>query len=208
MLQSSAIEPATLDLLKQIMNVSPLNDFCLVGGTALALKYGHRKSVDLDLFSSKDFNNENVASVIAEHFSTFTYQRLNNSIGVFGYINNIKVDFVKYHQYPLIAPVNIIEGIRIFSDKDIIAMKINAVLRRAVKKDFWDISELLKHYSLSDCISFYNTKFKTQLLTISIPQAITYFDDAEDSEEPVSLKNQTWDSVKKTIQKNVREYLS
>ena len=88
------------------------------------------------------------------------------------------------------------------------AMKINAILRRAVKKDFWDIAELLQYYSLRNCIDFYNTKFKNQLLAISIPKAITYFDDAEESEDTVSLKNQTWDSVKKTIQKAVREYLS
>ena len=100
------------------------------------------------------------------------------------------------------------DGIRITGDKDIIAMKINAILKRAVKKDFWDLAELLKHYSLKECIDFYNENFKNQLLLISIPRAITYFDDAEESEEPVSLKNQTWSSVKNIIQKSVREYLS
>jgi len=190
------------------MNVPELQNFSLVGGTALALKYGHRTSIDLDLFSSVDFNNESIAAIIEKHFPTFTYHRLNNPIGVFGFINNIKVDFVKHYHYPLIDKINLINGIRITSDKDIIAMKINAILRRAVKKDFWDMAELLQHYSLRNCIDFYNTKFKNQLLAISIPKAITYFDDAEESEDPVSLKNQTWDSVKKTIQKAVREYLS
>jgi hypothetical protein len=42
----------------------------------------------------------------------------------------------------------------------------------------------------------------------SIPKALTYFEDAEESEVPVSLNNQTWDSVKKANQKSVREYLS
>jgi predicted nucleotidyltransferase component of viral defense system len=208
MLQHSAIEPATLELLVQLMNVPELQNFSLVGGTALALKYGHRTSIDLDLFSSVDFNNESIAAIIEKHFPTFTYHRLNNPIDIFGFINNIKVDFVKHYHYPLIDKINLINGIRITSDKDIIAMKINAILRRAVKKDFWDMAELLQYYNLRDCIDFYNTKFKNQLLAISIPKAITYFDDAEESEEPVSLKKQTWDSVKKTIQKAVREYLA
>jgi len=207
MLQHSAIEPTTLELLKQLMNVPELQNFSLVGGTALALKYGHRKSIDLDLFSPVDFNNESVAAIIEKHFPTFTYQGLNNPIGVFGFINNIKVDFVKHYHYPVIDKINVINGIRITSD-NIIAMKINAILRRAVKKDFWDIAELLQYYSLRNCIDFYNTKFKNQLLAISIPKAITYFDDAEESEEPISLKNQTWDPVKKIIQKAVRGYLS
>lgn len=208
MLQFSAIEPATLELLKALMNVPELENFSLVGGTALALKYGHRKSLDLDLFSSENFDNENVAAIITKYFPTFTYRTLSNPIGIFGFINNIKVDFVKHHHFPVIDLVTVADGIRITGDKDIIAMKINAILKRAVKKDFWDLAELLKHYALKECIDFYNEKFKNQLLLISIPRAITYFDDAEESEEPVSLKGQTWSSVKKFIQKSVREYLS
>jgi hypothetical protein len=46
------------------------------------------------------------------------------------------------------------------------------------------------------------------MLLISIPQAITYFEDAEESPDPVSLQGQTWEGIKKIIQKQVREYLS
>ena len=45
------------------------------------------------------------------------------------------------------------------------------------------------------------------MLAISIPNAITYFIDADESETPVSFKEQTWDGVKKGIQKAVRDYL-
>ena len=208
MLYYSTVEPGTLELLKKLMAVRELQSFSLVGGTALALKYGHRKSIDLDLFSSENFDNENIATIIAKNFPAFSYRNLNNPIGVFGFIDNIKVDFVKHYHHPLLEPADIYDGIRILNDKDIIAMKINAILRRGVKKDFWDLAELLQHYSLRDCINFYNKKFKNQSLAISIPQAIIFFDDAEESEAPVSLKNQTWDAVKKTIQKKVNEYLS
>lgn len=78
----------------------------------------------------------------------------------------------------------------------------------ARKKIFRFLAELLKHYKLGDLIAFHKQKYPAQDLLISIPQAITYFDDAEESEEPVSLKNQTWAGVKKSIQKAVREYLS
>ena len=56
MLQRSTIEPSTLDLLKQLLDLPALNSFYLLGGTALALKFGHRISVDLDLFSIVDFD--------------------------------------------------------------------------------------------------------------------------------------------------------
>jgi hypothetical protein len=87
-------------------------------------------------------------------------------------------------------------------------MKIQAILGRAKKKDFWDLFELLQHYSLQEIMNWHKQKYPSQMLMISIPHAITYFVDAEDSEEPVSFKKQTWVQVKKGIQKAVREYLS
>ncbi len=45
------------------------------------------------------------------------------------------------------------------------------------------------------------------MLLISIPAALTYFEDAEESEDPVSLKGQSWEGVKKVIQQKVSEYL-
>ena len=58
MLHRSTVESSTLDLLKELLAIPELKDFYLVGGTALSLKYGHRISVDLDLFSIKDFDKE------------------------------------------------------------------------------------------------------------------------------------------------------
>ena len=49
MLQRKVLEPRALDLLKELMRLSSLESFLLVGGTALALGYGHRISDDLDL---------------------------------------------------------------------------------------------------------------------------------------------------------------
>ena len=40
------------------MEIPELQSFNLVDGTALALKYGHRTSVDLDLFSVENFNHQ------------------------------------------------------------------------------------------------------------------------------------------------------
>ncbi len=86
-------------------------------------------------------------------------------------------------------------------------MKINAILGRGKKKDFWDLCELLHYYSLEQMIAFHKQKFPNRLLLISIPLAITYFTDAEETEEPVSLKGQTWSKVKKFIEKKTREYI-
>jgi predicted nucleotidyltransferase component of viral defense system len=206
MLYTNTVEPRILEILKGLMALPQLSDFFLVGGTALSLHYGHRISIDLDLFSSADFNNENIAKIVEHNYSGFTYRSLNNSIGLFGFIDDVKVDFVK-HTFSLIGQPETINGIRFISIPDIIAMKVNAVMKRGVKKDFWDIAELLQHYSIDDFIKFYCAKYPSQQLLISVPQAITYFEDAEESEEPVSLKGQTWESVKKIIQQKVSTFL-
>lgn len=206
MLQYSTVEPNTLDVLKKLMAIPELNSFYLVGGTALALYYGHRLSVDLDLFSTEDFDTQYLISAIEREFKDFTYSNP-NPIGLFGFIGDIKVDFVRYFQHTLIAEPMIIDGIRLISIKDIMAMKIAAILKRGVKKDFWDMSELLRHYSIQDIIDAYNQKFPNQQMLISIPRAITYFIDAEESEDPVSKKGQTWKTVKLHIEQKVAEYL-
>ena len=89
----------------------------------------------------------------------------------------------------------------------IFAMKINAILGRGKKKYFWNIAELLKHYSVQECISAYTQKYPSRQLLISIPNALTYFVDADESEDPISLRGQTWESVKKSIQQKVNAFL-
>lgn len=94
-----------------------------------------------------------------------------------------------------------------FSKEDIIAMKVQAILGRGRKKGFWDIAELLNHFSVADFIQFHKEKYSTQNLLITIPEVITFFADADESEAPVSLKKQTWKSVQKVISKKVSAYL-
>ena len=207
MLQYSTIEPRTLDVLKRLMQVEALNNFYLVGCTALALYFGHRLSVDLDLFSITEFNNESLIPPLEKKFPEFTYRNTHNPIGLFGYIDNIKVDFVKHHYHPLIREAVIEDGIRLLSLPDIMAMKIAAIIKSGVKKDFWDIAELLHHYTVEDFIDYYTQKYPSQQLLISVPFALTYFIDANESEEPISLKGQTWETVKNFIQKKVNDYL-
>ena len=207
MLHFETVEPGTLSILNRIMRLGALQPFSLVGGTALALRYGHRTSVDLDLFYHEKFDHETIVTALQKEFSS-GYQTESKYArwGIFCYINDIKVDIVHYPHLP-ISDIEITEAIRMYSDKDIIAMKLNAILGRGRKKDFWDLYELLHHYSLESMIHFHETKFPEQNLLITIPQAITYFIDAEESEDPVSLRGQTWESVKKFIQQQVREYL-
>ena len=94
-----------------------------------------------------------------------------------------------------------------FSTEDIVAMRVQAILGRAKKKDFWDVAELLNHHTVDDFINFHKEKYVTQNLFITVPQAISYFADADESEDPISLQNQSWEGIQQAIGMKVSEYL-
>ena len=207
MLQTQTIEPGTLSLLEQLMDLPSLQEFCLVGGTALALKYGHRISVDLDLFCNKEFNKEQIVTELMITFGeNLLYENTRASWAIFCYIHNVKVDIIHYKHLQIFT-TEVEDGCRLYHSLDLMAMKVNAILGRGKKKDFWDMAELLQHYTITECIEAHSKKYPNQQLLISIPNALTYFTDADESEEPVSLKGQTWASVKKNLQQKVNDYL-
>ena len=207
MLQTETVEPHTFSILKQLMEMPELKDFSLVGGTALSLLYGHRLSVDLDLFSNKLFDNEVIVDVLEKKFKqSFVNRSTNPRFGIFCFIDNVKIDIIR-HPHTLIRPQLNIDCIRMVSTEDIIAMKVQAILGRGKKKYFWDIAELLQHFSVADFIQFHKEKYATQNLLITVPHAITFFLDADDSEDPISLKNQTWEKVRSFINKKVSDFL-
>jgi hypothetical protein len=207
MLYTKTVEPGTFSLLKRLMTLTSLQPFSLVGGTTMALRYGHRSSVDLDLFYHEKFDHSVIEKELIEEFGIdFDYESGHKQFGIFCYIQKIKVDIVYFPHLP-ISPIETVDNIRMYSSADIGAMKIQAMLGRGKKKDFWDLYELLQHYSLQQLMDWHKQKYPSQMLAISIPNAITYFVDAEESETPVSFKNQTWEGVKKGICRAVSDYL-
>lgn len=207
MLYTQTIEPGTFSLLKELMALPALEAFSLVGGTALALRYGHRSSVDLDLFFHEKFDYKSIENELMLEFgSDFEYESGHKNFGIFCYIQKIKVDIIYFPHLP-IAAIDEEDKIRMYSSADISAMKIQAILGRAKKKDFWDLHELLQHYPLQQLIDWHKQKYPSQMLAISIPNAISYFAEAEESETPMSFKNQTWERIKKGISEAVSDYL-
>ncbi len=68
------IAPHTFQLIQQLQSLPELADFYLVGGTSLALQLGHRNSIDIDLFTQIDFE-DNVSSInkCNTRFSSFLF---------------------------------------------------------------------------------------------------------------------------------------
>jgi len=207
MLRVETVEPGALSVLKRLMRLPELQDFCLVGGTALSLRYGHRKSVDLDLFSSEGFDREMLIGAISNEFGpSFALTPSKATWAIFGFIDEVKIDLVKY-PHPRIADLITDDGLRIYADDDIAGMKIQAILGRGKKKDFWDLNELLQHHTLQWLMDKHKEKYSNQLLAISIPTALTWFTDAEEGEDPVSLNGLSWTDVKHSISRIVNGFL-
>lgn len=202
MLSYSTVEPHTLELLKMLMREPPLADMRLVGGTALALQYGHRASVDLDFFGKLNTDNLSLYGIIS-HIGDCRVVKESRNINVY-FIDGIKVDFVNY-SYPWIDCPVVEDGIRLASSKDIAAMKINAIEGRGTRKDFIDIYFLLQHYSLSEILSFYESKYPEHSIFRGL-MSLTYFDDAEEQIPPKMFKGIDWEDIKAFIREKVDEY--
>lgn len=142
MLQTQTVETSTLALIGKLMSDPKLNDFYLVGGTALSLKLGHRLSIDIDLFTDKDFDSASLNHHLQTRYGLSNAIEIKN--GVFGFIDQVKVDFIS-HQYELVKPVEVIEQVRMLSLEDIGAMKLQAIVQNGTRlKDFVDIYYLLE----------------------------------------------------------------
>ena len=184
-IDSFIIEPHTFELIPQLQAIPALKEFYLVGGTALALQLGHRNSIDIDLFTKNDFSVEDLLSALASHFSVQSTFKANGTL--LSFVENVKVDFIR-HPYPLILPPITEEGITFLSKEDIVAMKLNAISNSGKRlKDFIDVYFLLEHFSLSEMIGFYTTKYPNFNPLIAI-RAINYFEDIDPSIDPPKLK--------------------
>lgn len=167
----------------------------LVGGTALALQLGHRKSIDLDLFGAFDpmMSYRKIlldAGHVADGSENGTVQSLR--------VDNVKVDLVNY-PYPWLDEPVCENGLRLAGLRDIAAMKLSAVANRGRKKDFIDVARLLDVFSLDEMLAFYKQKFS--VYEVSFPlRGLMYFDDAEDDPMPEMFDaNLTWKAVKAKV---------
>lgn len=202
MLSFQTVEPHTLELLRNLMALPLSSETRLVGGTSLALQYGHRNSVDLDFFGSLDDDLLAFRDCL-ESISQVNVIKETKSIRIYN-IDGVKIDFVDYSRYPWLADAVEEDGLRLASPKDIAAMKINAIEGRGTRKDFVDIYFLLQHYSLNEILGFYQEKYPEHSMFRAL-MSLSYFDDAEKQMMPKMFASVSWDEMKAYIIKEVEK---
>lgn len=183
MLYKNTVTRETLDLIRKLMGDAKLEQFFLVGGTALSLKIGHRISIDIDLFSLQNFDPNLLQDHILWNYGSNL--KVIGSGALMGLIDGVKVDFIT-HPYPHVEPLDNIENIRMASLQDIAAMKLNAIVGSGERiKDFVDLYYLLEKLDYSEMLNHYQQKYPN--VTIDMANRSVAYHEQIDMQVPIDL---------------------
>jgi hypothetical protein len=80
--------------------------------------------------------------------------------------------------------------------RDIVAMKLETIVQVSRKKDFWDLHELMDHFSLKEMISFYKNRYPYGYREDAILEAILNISSADDDLDPICIKSKFWELIK------------
>lgn len=167
----------------------------LAGGSALAMRLGHRISVDFDFFSPHEFDSLAMSRTLTSlgAFTEDTREK-NTLLGVF---NGVKFSYF-YYPYRLLEQGDLNDGVVIASIVDIAVMKLAAIMDRGIKRDFIDLYMITKQGIVLDVIfSLYDRKYGLlHANKVSLLKSLSYFDDADKSDMPQMLTTVVWDDVK------------
>ena len=165
-LHYNTVTPLLLSVLKTLMAAKEFDPFRLIGGTALSLYRGHRKSIDIDFFSDAPYDSIDFGAINSFLRKTYTYIDTNEfkviGMGKSYYVGENKDECVKldlFYTDDFIQDVQLIDGIRLAMVEEIIAMKIEVISIGGRKKDFWDIHELKDDYTFEKMLALHEKRY-------------------------------------------------
>ena len=200
----------------KLSDIKELENCRLVGGTALSLLLGHRLSIDIDLFTDQGYHTLDFQKLLESLHRKFPYVETSPidivGMGKMFYVGSSKENKVKvdvFYTEPFVGKEIFIEkGLPIASLEDIIPMKLNAVMSRGSRKDFWDLHEILERYSMEEILEMYENKFPYYDISKEDIEKMYDFDKAENHiDSIVCLKGKIWDLIKSDIEFSVKEFL-
>jgi hypothetical protein len=171
--------------------------FYLAGGTALALRMGHRRSNDLDFFSVTDEVHARTRQELIRSFSTLHAQVIENVDGnLLLLVNGLHVGFFSYG-YPLLEPVQAVENVGLASTLDIGLMKLDAVIGRGNRKDFYDLYMISRQIPLQELLSAGERKHpQVRDFPLMAVEGLLQFDNANQDLQPEIVADLSWENVR------------
>lgn len=156
-----SVSTSLYNLIIELQTLDSIRPFSLAGGTCLAIRFNHRKSVDIDLFSNSIIGLsgfKNIKKQFQEHFKTnLIYCEIENieSGEQFCFLkalikrekDNIKVEILQNFQH--LDDVEIQSNIKLFTIKDIGLFKLMSASNRKAKKDIYDLDYITDQIPLS-----------------------------------------------------------
>lgn len=197
------LPPAQQYLWPELRN-APNLEFTLYGGTAIALRLGHRTSVDFDFFSEKPLDREAIKAAFPFLARSTTLQDLDNTWVVLVPHGNSEREYVKISFFGTITfgrvgePDFTDDGVlRVASFDDLMATKVKVILQRAEAKDYRDIAAMLNAgVSLSRGLASARLLFGPNFQPGESLKALVYFNDGDLKMLTTAEKNTLVDAVK------------
>ena len=157
-------------------------EYYLVGGTAIALYLGHRRSIDFDLFTYNKIKLKSIKKWKDDLPVTPINTIYESSDQIHFIIGNVKVTFM---QFPFqLKSANHIHGLSMPSLLSLAAMKAYALGGRAKWKDYVDLYFIMKdHYSIKEIIKKADELFGSSFNGRFFRQQLSYFDDINYTEK-------------------------
>jgi predicted nucleotidyltransferase component of viral defense system len=174
-----------------------LSRFYLAGGTALALRLGHRRSVDLDFFSASDELLDPSRREIISAFEHAGGVLIENAPGnLVLELKGVRTGFFSYG-YALLNELDNAEGLPVASLLDGGLMKIDAIIGRGSRKDFYDLYEVLKHIPLEILLTQASTKYPHYRdFAMLALENLVLFDKADRERQPDLVTLYPWYEVR------------
>lgn len=212
MLHLNTIDPLLFIVLSDLSGLPELSNFSLVGGTALSLQTGHRKSDDLDFFTERSFDLRVVKNALVQYnpkvqFINETSQGVSFTLPMPGKDDDVRKLDIYNWAVPFIRPP-LREGmIRLASLEDIAAFKLDAICHRKEKKDYVDIAVLLEKFSFVQMLEFYREKFPSNDKRIVLT-SILDTEGLNNSVNPVMLIDLSPEQAFQQIEQKVKAFSS
>ncbi len=200
------ITPELGALLNRVGQTDFARRFYLAGGTALALQLGHRRSVDLDFFSEADPVDEHTRREILAALPGQEIEVVENVDGnLLLLAKDIHLGFFNYG-YPLLAPLLEFERVRLASVLDIGLMKLDALMGRGARKDFYDLYFISREIPLADLLEAGEHKYpQMRDFPLMAVESMVAFDNADRDRPPDLLVDLSWESVRGFFVEQARE---
>ena len=181
------ILPHAQKLLWPELRNAPNLGFTLYGGTAIALRLGHRDSVDFDFFSENPIDRDAIKAAFPFMEASTTLQDQGNTWVVLVSYGHSEREHVKISFFGTIAfgrvgePDFTDDGVlQVASLDDLMATKVKVVLQRAEAKDYRDVSAMINAgVSLSRGLASARLLYGPNFQPSESLKALVYFDDGD-----------------------------